>query len=399
MFVGFFFHLRAVGLKVTLPEWQTLLTALERGHGECSLGGFYVLGRAICCRTEMDYDTFDVAFAEYFEGLDHVQKEHPELGQSLEEWLKNPLASKLLSEEEKKQVATLDWGELQQKLMERLQEQKARHDGGSKWIGTGGTSPFGHSGWNPQGIRVGGESSTGHAVQIATKRAYKNFRRDAILDTRQIGLALRRLNHWVREGHPTELDLEASIHATAKNAGELELVFRPEHRNHLKLLLLMDVGGSMTYYTTLCEQLFSAAHQSSHFKEFRSYFFHNCPYDFLYTDMENVTKVSTLRILKEFDSTWMLMVLGDAAMAPTELTEVGGAIDFYEHNKEPGLVWLDRMRRHFSCAVWLNPEPQAFWHRPSNRMVRTIFREMFPLSLEGLDDAIRSLKTQKMRQG
>ncbi len=395
MFTPFLYHLRDYGLKVATQEWQVLLKALERGHGGESLTKFYYLARAICCRSEFDFDVFDRAFSSFFEGIESATTPHGELPPELAAWLKNPSLKRSLTVEESAMLKALEFRELNKQFLERLKEQKERHDGGSHWVGTGGTSPFGHHGFNPAGIRVGGEGVQRSAVQIAERREFKNYRSDLTLDTRQIGVALRKLRHWVREGHAQELDLEGTIEATGKNAGEIDLVFRSELENNLKLLLLMDVGGSMTDHARVCEQLFSAAHQGSHFKQFRPYFFHNCPYDHLYLDLEQGQSVPTLSVLRELDRSWMLIVVGDAAMSPYELTEVGGAIDYFERNQEPGLVWLARLRQHFPCSVWLNPEPVGFWQRPSNQLVRRVFKDMYPLSLEGLDGAIAHLKKAK----
>jgi uncharacterized protein with von Willebrand factor type A (vWA) domain len=393
MFIDFLYHLRSYGLKVSSNEWLTLLRALERGHAGESLSKFYYLARAICCRTELDYDAYDRCFAEFFEGVSSSETMQDEF----QEWLKNAKPPRVLTDEEKKALEALNLDQLRELFEERMKEQKERHDGGNRWIGTGGTSPFGHGGYNPAGIRVGGEGQHQSALQIASKRMFSNFRKDVIIDTRQIGLALRKLRHWGREGHPDELDLQASIEATGKNAGDISLVFRPERKNNLKLLLLMDVGGSMSYHTRICEQLFSAAHQSVHFKEFRHYYFHNCPYDFLFEDIEQEERTQTKDLLHELDSSWMLICVGDAAMAPYELTEVGGAIDYFQQNAEPGLAWIKRMKKHFPCSVWLNPEPRQYWQRPSNQLIRQVFPEMFPMSVDGLEEAIDTLKRQKQK--
>lgn len=391
MFINFLFHLRSYGLKVASNEWLTLLEALERGHAGESLSRFYFLARAICCRTELDFDSYDRCFAEFFEDVEAGES----LRDEFQEWLKNAKAPRSLTQAERASLEALNLEELQKLFQERLQEQKERHDGGNRWIGTGGTSPFGHGGYNPAGIRVGGEGQQRSAVQIASQRLFSNLRRDVTIDSRQIGLALRKLRQWGREGHPAELDLEASIEATGKNAGDIQLVFRPERNNHLKVLLLMDVGGSMTEHTRICEQLFSAAHQSVHFKEFRSYYFHNCPYDSLYQDIELGERVPSKDILRLYDASWLVIWVGDAAMSPYELTEEGGAIDYAQRNEETGLQWIQRFKAHFPCSVWLNPEPLPYWGRTSNQLIRTVFREMFPLTLEGLGEAIECLKALK----
>lgn len=391
MFIDFLYHLRSYGLKVSGHEWLVLLTALERGHAGESLSKFYYLARSICCRSELDYDAYDRSFAEFFKDISSSEG----LQNELDEWLKNPQAARTLTDAERQAMQAMDLDEIRRLFEERLREQKERHDGGSKWVGTGGTSPFGHNGYNPAGIRVGGDGQNQNALQIASKRLFSNFRRDLIIDTRQLGLALQRLRHWGREGHPNELDLPASIGATTKNAGDIQLVFRPERKNHLKLLLMMDVGGSMTYHTQICEQLFSAAHQSVHFKEFRHYYFHNCPYDQVFIDMEQGKSIPTREVLRNLDATWMVIFVGDAAMSPSELTDVFGAIDYFQRNEEPGLVWLQRLKKHFPSSIWLNPESPQYWGRTSNVLIRQVFPDMFPLSLEGLEAGMDRLKKLK----
>ena len=395
MFIGFLYLLRAQGLKITSHEWLTLYQAIARGHAGESLSRFYYLTRAICCRTEWDFDLFDRCFAEFFEGVSPSES----LSEDFEQWLKNAKPPRPLTGEEQKALETLSLEELRQQFEERMKQQKDRHDGGNRWIGTGGTSPFGHGGYHPSGIRVGGEGQHQHALQVASRRDFSNLRKDIVIDTRQIGLALRKLRLWVREGHPDELDLDGTIEATGRNAGDIQLVFRPERKNHMKLLLLMDVGGSMTYHARLCEQLFSAAHQAAHFKKFEPLYFHNCPYEYLFRDIAHREKILTKDLLATYDASWMLIMVGDAAMSPFELTEVGGSVDYYHRNDEPGLEWIQRLKKHFPSSVWLNPEPKEAWMRPSNQLIRSVFPDMFPLTLDGLDDAIDRLKSLKLRLG
>ncbi|WP_207912297.1 VWA domain-containing protein [Pseudobacteriovorax antillogorgiicola] len=308
------------------------------------------------------------------------------------EWLKEAKPPRHLTEEQKAMMEALNLKEVRDLFEQRLKEQQERHDGGNRWIGTGGASPFGHGGFNPAGIRVGGPGKHGMAMQIAARRQFKNFRKDLVLDTRQIGLALKKLRQWGREGSREELDIEATIDATGKNAGEIELIFKPERRNTVKLLLLMDVGGSMTYHSRVCELLFSAAFNSAHFKQFKHYYFHNCPYETLYSDIEMEEGSQTLDVLRELDDSWFVFVVGDAAMSPYELTEVGGAIDYYHQNTEPGILWVKRIKDHFPRSVWLNPEPRSYWQIPSNMIVRKVFPEMFPMTIEGIEEAIAELK-------
>lgn len=389
MFLSFLFHLRAHGLPVGTSEWLILMEAIQRGHAGESLAKFYYICRAICARNEADYDIFDQCFLSFF----HDVSFPAEIKDEFWDWLQNnPKMPRQLTEEEKAQLQAMNLDELRELFEKRLEEQKERHDGGNRWIGTGGTSPFGHSGYHPSGIRVGGQGMHNRAVQIAAQRNFRNFRKDLVIDIRQMGVALRKLRQWGSEGVPSELDLEATIDATGRNAGDIEMVFRKPRRNAVKLLLLMDTGGSMTYHSEVCDQLFSAAVKINHFKELRHYYFHNCPYDFLYSDMELDEKHSTLEVLNLYDPSWFVLIVGDAAMSPFELTEVGGAIDYSFHNKEPGYIWLQRIRARFPKSVWLNPEPQVYWEIPSNQIIRRIFPDMFPLTVDGLEEAIRCLK-------
>lgn len=393
MFLGFLFHLRARGLAVTVTEWLTLMRALAEGHSRADLSHFYHLARALLIKRETQYDLYDLAFAEYFRGLE----QQFDLSEELLEWLADPALPRQLTDEEKAALAALDLDELREQFEERLKEQKERHDGGSRWVGTGGTSPFGHSGTNPAGVRVGGTGGGRSAVQIATERRFRNLRTDRVLDTRQIGVALRRLRRLAKEGLEEELDLEATIDTSAQNGGEIELVFGPERKNRTKLLLLMDVGGSMDPHTRLCERLFSAAHAASHFKAFESRLFHNCPYEYLFTDIYYRKGEPTHEVLKRLDRTWSVVFVGDAWMSPYELTHVGGAIDLFHQNKRTGLAWLEAFRDKCPNSVWLNPEPKRIWGSPSIRIVRQVF-PMFELTLDGLKTAVDVLGGRRPNQ-
>lgn len=373
---------------MTTQQWLILMDALEKGLARESLYGFYTVSRSILCRSESDFDAFDQSFMSYFSGIEAS----PEDLKQFEDWLKNPIPKKQLTPEQQAMLEALNLDELRDLFEKRLEEQKERHDGGNKWIGTGGTSPFGHGGYHPSGIRVGGEGFHNKAMQIASKRSFRNFRKDITLDTRQIGLALRNLRAWGRQGGMEELDLHETIQATGRNAGDIDIVLKAERRNQVKLLLLMDVGGSMTLHSEICEKLFSAAYQSAHFKDFKHFYFHNAPYEFLFKDVERDDRMATYDFLSQFDSSWYLFVVGDAAMSPYELTEVGGSVDYFHHNTEPGLVWIKRIKEHFPHAVWLNPEPRPYWDIPSNHLVRSVFPHMFPMTLNGLEDAIDQIK-------
>ena len=387
MFVDFFFHLRRSGLPVSLTEWMALTEALSQGLGRESLLGFYHLCRAVCVKTEAHFDLYDQCFAEFFRDV-----EAPEgVLQQVLDWLRDPVLPRTLTPDELAMLEKLDLEELRRRFEERLREQTERHDGGNRWIGTGGTSPFGHSGTHPDGLRVGGEGGGRSAMQVAADRRFRNLRHDLTLDVRQIGVALRKLRQLARDGRPDELDLDETIDETARNAGDIELVFRPERKNTVKLLLLLDVGGSMTPYTRLSERLFSAAHAASHFKAFKHFYFHNCPYETLFTDILRREGKPTKKVLEELDETWTLMLVGDASMHPGELMFPGGAIDYYHYNEEPGVTWLRRIQKRLPRSAWLNPVPEAYWGAPSVRIVRDVF-EMFALTLDGLDGAIAHLK-------
>ncbi len=387
MFTDFLFHLRAHGLKVTTTEWLSLMTALVHGHSRASLSVFYHLARAVLVKREAQYDLYDRAFASFFDGVDAQFA----LDDALLDWLSSPIIPRDLTPEELAQLQALDWDTLREEFEKRLQEQKERHDGGSRWVGTGGTSPFGNSGTNPAGIRVGGSGGNRSAVQVATERRYRNLRSDRVLDTRQMGSALRRLRRLAKDERFEELDLDATIDKTARDGGEIDLVFGPPRANRVKLLLLMDVGGSMDPHTELCERLFSAAHAASHFRAFETLFFHNCPYDKLYRDFYQLKGRPTDEVLKSVDATWSVIFVGDAYMHPFELSQVGGAIYYGEENDRTGLSWLRRFRERSPNSVWLNPESRRIWDAPSIRTIRGVF-PMFELTLDGLTEAVDVLR-------
>ena len=387
MFSDFLFFLRAVGLKASLNEWLSVIRALSEGHAQANLNIFYNVTRSLVVKRESQFDLYDRAFAEFFKDVPG----HFQLDDQLLEWLSNPKLPRQLSEEELAALKAMDLDELRKSFEERRKEQNERHDGGSHWIGTGGTSPFGHGGTHPAGVRVGGVGGGRSAIQIAQERRFKNLRSDQVLETRQMGVALRKLRRLSRQDGPSELDLQASIDKTARDGGEIDLVFSPPRSNKTKLLLLMDVGGSMDPYSFLSERLFSAAPAASHFKAFESYFFHNCIYEHVYTDMERYQGIRTDELLKRLDATWSVIVVGDAWMSPFELTHAGGSIYYGHQNAEPGLVWLKRLKDRCPDTVWLNPEPPRVWESDSIFMVRQVF-PMFPFTLDGLSDAISSLK-------
>ncbi len=389
MFIDFFYLLRANQVKVTLNEWLLLMKALEKGLGNQSMSEFYYLCRSICVKHENLYDPFDLCFAHYFKGTQMPDG----VTDNLLEWLEHAKLPPDLDAAAMAKIEAMDMEELRKMFEERLAEQKERHDGGNRWVGTGGTSPFGNNGFHPSGIRVGGRSRNKSAIQIATKRKFQNLRHDVVLDTRQISLALKKLRTLTKTGISEDLDLEQTINQTAQNAGDIELVFKPKKENQLRILLLMDVGGSMTAYSKICETLFSAAHGAQHFKEFKHYYFHNCVYELLYENITQEKAVSTTEVLRKVDDNWVLLIVGDAAMSPWELTAPGGSIDYWHHNEDPGIVWLDRLRKKVPNAVWLNPEPQKWWEIPSNHIVRKVFSDMYPLTMGGLDEAIERIRS------
>lgn len=386
MFIDFLFHLRAHGLKVSLTEWMALTEALARGHARASLQAFYALARALLVKKETQYDLYDRAFASYFKDAPAFA-----LDDELYRWLENPKLPRELTDEEKAQIAAWDLDTLRDELKKRLAEQTERHDGGNRWIGTGGTSPFGHGGFNPAGVRIGGSGGGRSAIAVAQDRRFKNLRSDRVLDTRDLGTALLRLRRLAKDSGPEELDIDLTIDKSAKDGGEIDLVFAPPRKNRVKLMLLMDVGGSMDPHAALCERLFSAAHKASHFKKFKHYFFHNCPYEKLYTDMETYKSERTADVLKQLDETWSIVFVGDAWMSPYELTHQYGAVFYSQPHEGSGLDWLKRIRKRVPNSVWLNPERQGVWAAPSISMVRHVF-PMFELTLDGLIQAVDVLR-------
>jgi hypothetical protein len=385
MFTDFFYTLKKRKVPVSITEWMTLMEALSKGYIS-NLDEFYYLARAILVKSEAYYDQYDVAFQEYFEGIEAPA----EISEQILDWLKDPINRMTLTEEERALFDSMDFDELLREFEKRLKEQTEQHDGGGYWIGRGGTSPFGHSGYHPAGIRIGGESRGRHAIQIAQERRFRNYRSDLTLDVRQIKMALRGLRQLSRIGPEDELDLEETIDATSKNAGEIELVWTRSRKNAVKVLLLMDVGGSMNPFALLCSQLFSAAHASTHFKEFKYFYFHNCIYSNLYQDVERQEIVSIDHLLRTLEPDYKAILVGDARMAMPELTERFGAIDYYDLNETPGIVWLKRIAEHFTHCVWLNPEEPYYWNHPTVIMIGKLF-PMFELTLDGLGQAVKKL--------
>ena len=398
MFTKFYYNLKDFGIPVSMNEWQLLLEALDSGMAGSSLTGFYYLCRAILVKTEAHYDRFDLAFASFFGDI-----ESPEgLPDKIWEWLDKELPEQEITDEMRNNHQQLDLDEMKRMLEERLAQQNEEHHGGNRWVGTGGTSPFGHSGYHPGGIRVGGNTRNLSAVKVAGMRKYQEFRTDETLGIRQFQVALRKLRQFTTrlDGARTELDLDSTINKTCNNAGRLELVWDRPRENGIKVLLLMDSGGSMISYSRLCNQLFTAVNRSNHFKDLKIFYFHNCIYDWLYHDpscsLSDYT--DTEYVLKTYDSDYRVIIVGDASMSSYELMRVGGIIEWGMHNDTPGIEWLRRIRQHFEYSVWLNPIPKNYWDRMEGVFTIKKIAEVFPmesLTVEGLDTAIKKLRSRQ----
>jgi uncharacterized protein with von Willebrand factor type A (vWA) domain len=384
--IDFLFELRARKLPVSTHEWMALMEALALGLHESSLDGFYHLCRTICVKDIAHYDAYDEAFLAYFKDV-HV--EALKLTEQLMEWLADPRALEGLTDEQRAALRELDLEKLRELFEKRLREQKERHDGGNRWIGTGGTSPFGTKGKNPTGMRVGVGGGRS-AMAVADERRFKEYRRDVVLDVRQIDVALRGLRRLGREGAIEELDLDETIDKTCKNAGEIDVVFRPPRRNRVKVILLMDVGGSMDPHAELASRLFTAASRSGRFAKFRSFYIHNCIYEHVYEDAAFRNRVPVSELISHSDKDEKLVVLGDALMHPAELLDPGGAIYYYQNNRTSGLEWLRRLTAHFRRSVWLNPEPDRYWSGTTVEVIASVF-PMWQMTLEGLAAAVRFL--------
>ena len=389
MFTSFFYTLKQRKVPVSITEWMTLMEALDRGF-ITNLEEFYFLARSILIKSESYYDHYDVAFQEYFRGIEGA----PGLDDKIMDWLNDPVTRKEFMEGADYEFDDVGLDELIKEMAKRFQEQTEQHDGGGHWVGRGGTSPFGHSGAHPSGIRIGGEGGGGHAVQIAAERKFRNYRNDLTLDVRQIKLALKGLRQLTRTGLEDELDLDETIDATAKNLGDIDFVWRRSRKNALKVLLLMDVGGSMDPFALMCSRLFSAAHSSSHFRDFQYYYFHNCIYENLYRDIERQDAISTEQLLHTMGSDTKLILVGDARMGSWELTDKYGAIDYYERNEQPGIVWLKRISDHFSHRVWLNPDSPRTWIHPTVRAIGQLF-PMYSLTIDGLGQSVKKLVVKR----
>ncbi len=389
MFATFFHELRAAGLPVTLREYLTLMEAMEEDLADRRVEWFYYLSRAALVKDERNLDKFDRVFGQVFKGLDLIEQA---LAADIPvEWLKK-LAEKYLNEEEKKEIEAMGGlDKLLETLRRRLAEQKGRHQGGNKWIGTAGTSPFGTYGYNPEGMRIGQEENRNfRAVKVWDRREFKDLAGDVELGTRNIKIALRRLRKFARAGAPDELDLDGTIKGTA-HKGYLDILMRPERHNTVKVLLFFDIGGSMDWHIKATEELFSAA--KSEFKHMVHLYFHNCLYERVWKHSRRrlAETTPTWEVLHTYGHDYKVIFVGDAAMSPYEVVAPGGSIEHF--NEEPGSVWMERVTRNYPSCVWLNPTVAAEWAAsPSIRLMRQIMGErMYPLTLEGLDAAMREL--------
>jgi uncharacterized protein with von Willebrand factor type A (vWA) domain len=396
-FVPFLYELRARKVKVGAQEAVALARALRMGLHDSSLDGFYHLARAICVHRESDLDKFDEAFLAHFKG---VTADSLELVSELEEWLKDPANRKELTAEELAQLQSIDMEALKKLFEERMKEQKGKHQGGSHWIGSGGTSPFGQQGTNPSGLRVGAQGGGRSAMGIADARKYKPYRSDIVLDIRQIEVALRKLRAFQREGQQDELDIDGTIDATAKNAGELEIVVRAPRKSNVRVLLLMDVGGSMDPHIEVVSRLFSAAKRASNIRQLKTFYFHNCVYGRVYATDRFSDPQPIDDLLHELGPEWKLVMVGDAAMHPAELLGAGD-YEYYatgnHGSPQTGIKQLTKLADHFRRFAWLNPDPPSYWKGGTAEHIAKVF-PMFQLTLDGLSDAVTHLSKGDVRK-
>ena len=388
MCFNFMDELRAAGIPASLKEHLALLEALDAEVIEQQPEQFYYLSRAVLVKDEALLDRFDQVFNKVFKGLfsEYGTKEN----EIPSDWLK-AIAEKFLTPEEMEKIESLgSWDEIMETLKKRLEEQQKRHEGGNKWIGTGGTSPFGNNGYNPEGVRIGGESKHKRALKVWEKREFANLDNTKELGTRNIKIALRRLRRFARDGAAEELDIDGTIKGTARQ-GWLDIQMRPERRNAIKVLLCLDVGGSMDPFIKLCEELFSAA--TAEFKNLEFFYFHNCVYEGVWKDNRRrfAERTPTWELMHKFPHDYKLIFVGDAAMSPYEISHPGGSVEHF--NEESGAVWMQRMTNTYPASIWLNPTPEAHWgYSQSTKIIKELMNDrMYPLTLEGLDDAMREL--------
>jgi len=392
MLIDFFYTLRAAKLPVSVKEYLSLLEALQANvvgpaSDACSMDDFYYLSRTALVKDEKHFDKFDRAFGAYFKGVEMIADFTKEVPL---EWLQKILEREL-TPEQKAAIEKMGWDELMETLKKRLEDQKERHEGGSKWIGTGGTSPFGNGGYNPQGIRIGGKGGNKSAVKVWDQRAYQDYDDSQELGTRNIKVALRRLRKFAREGSADELDLDDTIRSTAANAGWLDIKMVPERHNNVKVLLLMDVGGTMDEHVARVEEMFSAA--KAEFKHMEFYYFHNCVYDFMWKNNRRrfAEKFDTWDIIRKYNKDYKLIFIGDATMSPYEILQPGGSVEY--NNEEAGAEWLQRLTHAFPKFAWINPEPLGVWqYRQSISVIQQLLsNRMYPLTIKGLEEAMRAM--------
>lgn len=393
MLVDFFFTLKKYKLNVSLRELLDLIDALEKHVVYSDLEAFYFLARTVMVKDESQYDKFDRAFADYFKGVESVDLFNSPIPQ---DWLNNALTNQLSDEDKAKIKAMGGLDKLLETLQQRLDEQEKRHQGGNKWIGTGGTSPFGANGYNPEGIRIGQKGNRNFsAVKVWEKREFKNFSSDVELGTRNLKIALRKLRKFARTGASEELDVNETIGATAKNGGLLDIHMAPERHNAVKVLMFFDVGGSMDAYIKQCQELFSAVH--TEFKHLEYFYFHNCVYEDVWKDnaRRDKERISMWEIMHKYGRDYKVIFVGDATMGPYEITYPGGSIEHW--NEEPGSEWLTRLTNHFSHSIWLNPQVQPHWHYyASVQILKELMQDrMYPLTLEGLSEGIKNLSRKQ----
>ena len=389
MFLDLFYGLRNEGVPVAIQEWQMFMTVLEKGLHDSTLLSFYNLARACLVKSETYFDAFDRVFARVFEGVEGEMTVNDEL----EQWLSEAQEFKELTDEQRQMLEELDADELMRRYLETLDEQDEQHDGGGKWIGTGGRSPFGHGGEHPTGMRVGGKSRSRSAMKVAEDRRFEEYRTDQTLEGRNIKLALKRLRHLTRQGPADLLDIDETIDETAKNGGEIDLIFRQERRNNVRLLLFMDVGGTMDPYYEPVSNLLTALHDERGLRDFKAYYFHNCIYERVGTTANLYAKdaVPTGTILRTLDERWKVLIVGDASMHPAELMNPRGNINPRFESDTRGIDWLFRIQDHFERSVWLNPDPPSDWDfTRTTKVISNIF-PMFPLSVDGIQDAVTTL--------
>lgn len=391
VFVPFMYELRARKVKVGTQEVLSLAKALSYELHDSSLDGFYHVARALLIHREQDLDVFDEAFLHHFRG---IQVTRTELLKELEDWLKDPIAKRMLTDEQRAALESIDFEELKRMFDERMREQKERHDGGNRWVGTGGSSAFGAGGTHPSGLRVGPAGGGRSALGVADARRFRPYRSDLVLDVRQVEVALRKLRAFHREGNEEELDLDATIEATSKNAGELEIITRPPKKSNVRVVLLMDVGGSMDPYAHTVSLLFSGSKRASNIRSLKSFYFHNCVYGHVFETESLADPIHLQDLFEKTSPEWKLVIVGDAAMHPAELLGSGDWMYYAKGGKTreqaTGFRWLERLADFYKKSVWLNPDPPNYWRGGTAEQIARVF-PMYQLTLDGLGEAVTHL--------